>query len=262
MLHAQCDRERHFFQRTVSNDFRSRTGDEAMKRRVQLRHDAHARALGVCAEHSAVFDATAGGQKTRAALATHVADVTSLLALQEQSMQDGRTAVEQCRLSRRTLRDAANGVVKIGKLANLDDAMVATLQLPGKVRDEELLAYARALLNRVSAHVDALVAEGLPPDLLQHLDGAIQAFAAAKEAQAASRERFAAASTAIRDTLDQADKTVGALEAIVVNTPPGNPQVLTKLRVAKRVGPRTTPPAPVNPTPAPTPPPAPAEGTA
>src|SRR5712691_3155186 len=101
-----------------------------MRKEIRLRHDAHVRANGVCTEHRALFDATPGGQKTRAALGAHVPDVDRLLALQERSIEDRRAAVEQCRLSRRTLRDAANAVVKVGKLVNLDDAIMATMQLP------------------------------------------------------------------------------------------------------------------------------------
>jgi hypothetical protein len=44
----------------------------------------------------------------------------------------------------------------------------------------------------------------------------------------------------IRETQNNADKAVGILEALVVNTPAGRPEVLTRLRIAKRVGPRAT----------------------
>jgi hypothetical protein len=225
-----------------------------MEKRIRLRHDAHARAHGVCTEHRAIFDATAGGQKTREALGTHVADVERLLTVQERSMQERRVAAEQCRLSRRALRSAAKAVVNVGRLANLDNAVRATMRLPGGVSDDELLAYARALLERVSSHADAFVAAGLPPDLLKQLADAIPEFAAAKGAQAVCRERFAAAGEAIRDTLNKAHETVNVLESIVVHTAGGQPEVLTKLRTARRVGPRTAP-APA-PKPAPTPDPA------
>jgi hypothetical protein len=223
-----------------------------MRKQVRRRHDAHVRAQGVCTEHSALFDATAGGQKTRAALGTHVAEVDRLLALQERSVEDRRAATEQCRLSRRTLREAAKAIVKVGKVVNLD-AIMETMRLPAGTSDDELLAYSRGLLDRVSAHADAFVAEGLPPDLLKDLGDAIQAFAAARDAQAGSRQRFTAASESIRETLDTADKTVDVLEAIVVNTPAAHPEVLTKLRMARRVGPRVTAPA-AKPSPIPAPP--------
>ena len=58
-----------------------------MRTHVRRRHDAHVRANGVCTEHSAVFDAIAGGQQTREAFRTHVADVDRLLALQERSIE-------------------------------------------------------------------------------------------------------------------------------------------------------------------------------
>jgi hypothetical protein len=207
----------------------------------------------VCTEHRALFDATSGGQKTREALGTHVTDVERLLTVQERATQERRVAAEQCRLSRRTLRSAAKAVVHIGKLANLDDGVAATLRLPASASDDELLAYSRALLERVLPHADAFAAAGLPPDLLQQLADAIGAVAAAKGAKAACHERFAAAADAIRETLDKADETVNALEAIVVHTPAGQPEVLTKLRTARRVGQRPAP-APASPpavTPAP-----------
>src|SRR5262249_39455140 len=223
-----------------------------MQKEVRLRHDAHARTHGVCTEHSAIFDATSGGQRTREALGTHVADVERLLTIQERSTQERRVAAEQCRLSRRALRSAAKAVVHIGKVANLDDAVTATLRLPASASDDELLAYARALLERVSPLADALVAAGLPHDLLKQLADATQAFAAARGPQSTCRERCAAAGEAIRDALEKADETVDALESIVVHTPAGQPEVLTKLRTARRVGPRPAP-AP-KPAPAPTPP--------
>jgi hypothetical protein len=232
-----------------------------MRKQVRRRHDAHVRAQGVCAEHNTLFDATAGGQKTRAALGTHVAEVDRLLALQERSVEDRRAATEQCRLSRRTLREAAKAVVKVGKLVNLDASIMETMRLPAVASDDELLAYSRGLLDRVSAHADAFVAEGLPPDLLKSLGVAIEGFAAAREAQATWRQRFTAASASIRETLDNADKTVDVLEAIVVNTPAAHPEILTKLRMARRVGPRVTAPA-VKPSPAPAPPSTPADKAA
>ncbi len=232
-----------------------------MRKRIRRRHDAHVRAYSVCTEHSALFDATAGGQKTRAALGAHVADVDRLLALQERSIEDRRAATEQCRLLRQTLRNAASAVVKVGKLVHLDDTVMATMQFPGSPSDDELLAYSRGLLDRVSAHAEAFVADGLPPDLLKNLSDAIQTFAAARDAQTASRQRFTAAAESIHETLDKADKTVDVLEAIAVNTPAAHPEVVTKLRIAKRVGPRATEPAekPASP---PTPPSTPADKAA
>jgi hypothetical protein len=232
-----------------------------MRKDVRRRHDAHVRAYHVCTEHRAIFDATPGGQKTRAALGTHVADVDRLLALQKRSVQERRSATGQIRLSRRALREAATAVVKVGKLVHLDDTLMATMQRPGPGSDDERLAYARGLLDHVSPHADAFVAEGLPPDLLKNLADRIQAFAAARDAQAASRQRFTAAAESSRETLDEAAKAVDVLDVIAVDAPAAHPDVLTQLRIAKRVGPRAAEPA-AKPAPPPAPPSAPTDNAA
>jgi hypothetical protein len=219
-----------------------------MRKDVGRRHFAHVRANGVCTEHSALLDAT-GGHNPRAALGAHVAEVDRLLALQARSIEDRRAATEQRQLSRRRLRDLATLVVRVGRLVNID-AVMCTMALPGPASDGALVAYARGLLDRVSPHRDAFVAVGLPPAALTHLAAAIQRLEAARDEQAASRQRFAAASGVIRATLNKADRTVGVLEAIVLNTPAGHPEVLTKLRMAKRVGPRSTAAVPADARPA------------
>ena len=63
---------------------------------------------------------------------------------------------------------------------------------------------------------------------------------AAGDTQAASPQRFSAASESIHEALDSAGKALDVLEAIVVNTPDAPPEVLTKLRIARRVGPRVS----------------------
>src|SRR4051794_8489026 len=111
-----------------------------MRKEVRRRHEAHVRAQSVCAEHRELFDATPGGLKARGALGTHVAEVDRLLALQERSIEDRRAATAECRVSRRTLRNAAKGVVSVGRVVNLDAAEMGTMRLPGDTNDDELLA--------------------------------------------------------------------------------------------------------------------------
>ena len=214
-----------------------------MRKKVRRRHEAQVRALGVFAEHSELFDANPGGRNVRAALGAHVAEVDRLLALQERSLEDRRAATEQCRRSRRTLRAAAAAVVAVGRIVHLDDVDMGEMRLPRRASDDELLAYSRALLERVSPHADAFVTNGLLPDLLTRLGGDIETFAAARDTQSASPRRFTAASESILETLINAARTADVLEAIVVNTPDAPPEVLAKLRLARRVGPRVHAPS-------------------
>lgn len=212
-----------------------------MRKTLRRRHDAHVRVQSVCAEHAAFFDATPGGQKARATLATDVAEVDRLFVLQLASTEDRRTAVNQCRLSRRTLHDADVAVASVGRMVDLD-ADMASLHLPEGKSDDELLAYSRALLERVSAHAEAFVAEGLPPDLLKQLGEDIAAFAAARDAQTVARQRFRSATDLIRDRLDHAANAVDVLQAIAINTPGAPPELAGKVRSARRIGPRASAP--------------------
>jgi len=91
-----------------------------MRKDQTRRHDAQVRVNGVCAQHSALFDATPGGQSTRAALGTYVADVSRLLAVQKQSVEEQRAATKQCRVARRAVHAAVKGVVKVGQLVTVD----------------------------------------------------------------------------------------------------------------------------------------------
>jgi len=232
-----------------------------MRKDIRRRHDAHVRANNVCAEHSALFDATPGGQKMRTTLATCVADVDHQLSVQARSLAERRASTDQCRKARRTLRDAAKAVVRVSSIANLDEATRANFPILGSVSDDELIAYARGLLDTVSSQADALVAEGLPPDLLKNLDAALQGLVGARDAAALARQRFAASTESIHESQDRADRTVAALEAIAVNLPAANPEVVTKLRIAKRVGPRTDTRGDSTPTPEPAPAPAPSSAT-
>jgi hypothetical protein len=69
-----------------------------MRKEIRRRHEAYVRAQSVCAEHSAFFDATAGGRKARTALATQMAEVDRLLVLQDRSRSvAGRQRSAHCK---------------------------------------------------------------------------------------------------------------------------------------------------------------------
>lgn len=218
------------------------------------------RVNSVCTEHSEIFDATPGGQKTRLSLGTNVEAVAKHLITQGHAVEDRRAATVQAREARVRLREATKAVVAVGKLVNLPTAVTRSMRLPGPMTDDELVNYGETILQRASANADAFLAEGLPTDLLKNLSDAIETLSTARELQATARERFTAAAESIRETQDKSEQTVNALEAIAINTPAAWPEVLKKLRVARRIGPRikaaTDTPAPPAPASAPEPAPA------
>ena len=209
-----------------------------MRNDVRRRHAAYLRASRVIEEHGALFDATPGGKEARTTLADHVASVTDLLAAQEKVTADAKTAAEEGRQARVRLREAVRGIVTLGKFTSRDEAVMSPVRLPGAFSDQELLAYARGLLKRVAEHPDAFGPGGLPPAMLKSLEDAIQALEDARAQQAEAHQRFGGALQAMLDTLDKCKASIAALDGIALNTPDARPVVLTKLRRAKRVGPR------------------------
>lgn len=213
-----------------------------MRKEIRRRHDAHTRANAVCNEHSAVYDATPGGAKIRAALSKSVRDVDRLLAFQQRCIEDRRAATADIQRLREKIMQATRTIVRVGRLIDLPDTPTQTLQLPIHMAHDDLVAYARGLLDYVSPYTDTLVAEGVPQNALATLPDTLQRLEVARAAQVTARQRFTVASEPIRAALETATETIAALEAIAVSTPDAPPELVTKLRIAKRVGPRAARP--------------------
>jgi len=207
-----------------------------MRKDFSRRQAAHVRTDGVCAEHREFFDATAAGRGVRAALAASVAKVDRLLVLQRGWIEDTRAATEQRRRARRAIRDAMTAIATIGRTMRLPDTATATMRRHEPMADGVLLACARALVDRVSPHADAFVAAGLPAAVFAALDASIPRLDAAIQAQAGYRQRFSAASDIIRDALNDADTAITVLDVVARHTPDAPPELLVRLRIAKRVG--------------------------
>jgi len=223
-----------------------------MRKTTRRRHDAQTRANLVVTEGSAILDAEPGGLSARQSLGTYLAHVDDQLALQQRALEDRRAAHDDLRRGRGTLRNAAKAVVKIGKLIDpADEALMATMKIPGGVSDDEFVAWTRALVDRVTPHADAFVKVGLPSNLLNNLRDAIQQFMKSRDLRDVTIQRFQNATESIRETQDKIDKTLDAIHAVALNLPAANPDFVRKLRIARRVGPRTagTPDKPASPSP-------------
>jgi hypothetical protein len=216
-----------------------------MTKLVQRRHDAQTRTNSVCAEHTEIFDATPGGRKTRATLAANVAHVDDLLVAQVDAIHDKEAATALCRQMRVQLHRAIKAVVTIGKVVHLDETTMATLRRPGAIKDDELIAFAGCLHERVLTHAEAFLAEGLPAVSLTDLAEGIRVLSTARQQQASARQRFSAAAESIRDAQEAARVAIRTLGVIVENTPAAHPEVTTKLKFAKRIGHRARKDAPL-----------------
>jgi hypothetical protein len=208
-----------------------------MRKEVLRKHRAHIRTRGVCAEHPAVFTANEGGKTTLGTLGTNVEAVDGQLADRKRYLGEARAASAQLRLYRRILYVAMRAIVKVARSVGLSDPTLLGIPYPSRTGDENLLASARGLVDRVTPHADAFVAAGLPSDLLANLAIQIQAFAAAKSALATARQQFTAVATVIREKQEASDKAVDVLEAIAETGPGSSAEILTKFRIARRIGP-------------------------
>jgi len=209
-----------------------------MRKRARLRHNAHTEVRAVVAEHHGFFAATDGGATVVGALNTSVPAVDGLFTELTQHRLERQLAIRSCREKRRLLRDALRLVVAVSRMLTLDESVASVLVNPPEESDDALLADARAIHDAASAHAEAFVAAGLPPTLLATLATEIQAFAAARDLQSLSTQRYTAATEAIATAQNAIDKTVDVLDGIALVGRNDNPGILTKLRQARRVGPR------------------------
>jgi len=209
-----------------------------MRNDIRRRLDAHVRASGVCARHTAIFDATAGSARMRAALDGCAADVVHQLAVQEHCIEDRRAATAQLAQGRRALRDCAKAFVAVARVVEINGVTMSTMKLPGSISDSRLLACMRAIVDRIAPYEDAFVANGMAPGLLQRCEDELTRSVAAKHLLIKSRQQFTASTQTILGAQDRARRAIDVLEAIAVTTPAANRDVLTTLRTARRIGPR------------------------
>jgi hypothetical protein len=216
-----------------------------MNKRNQLRHRAQARSNDVCAEQQAVFDATPGGSKTVQKLAGSVARYQTLSADLERHLDVRTAATKDCRTGRRDVRKGLNALVTIAPFAALDQSDAKEIRLPRTKTDDELVSVTREVLEKVAPHAQAFIDQGLPGNVLTDLPTALEAFAKARLAAARARRDYTTTSGAMTKTLNDGDEAIRVADTILRHAPSAPADAVQKLRIAKRVGPRTTahPPA-------------------
>src|SRR5436190_9175150 len=214
-----------------------------MERFVKLRHEAQVRSNDVCTRNSDAVDVNPGRKKTRLALTGYVTESTRLIAVRDRALEERKAATQQCRLCRRSLRGAGKAVVKVGKLVDLPDTVMETMTIPGEMSDERLQSHMQALYDRVLPHKAAFEAEGLPSDALAKLTDGIKALEAARSARAATIQDAASADDALSENQDLASTAILALESVMPTATQAHRELVKKLKVARRVGPRKAQPA-------------------
>jgi len=210
-----------------------------MQERLKRRQNAHVEGLNECARVRSDFEANQGGLKALDRLGTSVADVRRGFKTQQGCLNDKRRLVEAIGSGVRVLRTLLKGVVKVSALAGLEPSAAKVMQLPRRSSHELLLAAGHAIFDQVTAHKDVFLAEGLAPNVLTDLPAQIEQVRADKAAYSDAVRRFTAATDEIRRALDDGDDAIEVCLAYLESLPNPNLSVIQKLRIAKRVGPRT-----------------------
>ena len=224
-----------------------------MKKSDRFRQTAYTRFHALCVDHRDQLEASEGGKQGVADLGDSVAAVDQRSQERQQRLEEERVATKECRTWRSILRDALRAIVQISRFVVPVDAEV--LHTPGRVNDEDFLAEAAAIQDKVKAHEPEFIAKGLHPDVLKALADGIDGLTAARLAREKARKLRVAAGQSIREDLAKARSAVALLHTIASTTPGVDPNVVNALRAAKRVGPskaKEETPAQPDPVPVPT----------
>jgi hypothetical protein len=138
---------------------------------------------------------------------------------------------------RQTLHDLIKAIVDVSAVVTLGEGSAKIMRMPTMDTNEGLLAEANAIYEMASAHAAEFVAEGLPKNVIPDLGKQIEAFKAARARLSNARKTFTAATKAAVKALRSGDEAIAVLDAILAHTPSLDPKWLTKLRLAKRIGP-------------------------
>jgi len=211
-----------------------------MRETLKRRQRAHVLGLDECAKVRADFDASAGGQKAFGRLGTSVANVRRGFKEQQGCLNDKKRFLEAIQTGVRILRTLLNGVVKVSALAGLEPSAAKVMQLPRRGSYELLQADGQAIYEQLTTHKDVFLAEGLAPNVLTDLPAQLEQLASNRAGYADAARRFTAATDEIRRALDEGDDAIEVCLAYLESQPNPNLSVIQKLRIAKRVGPRST----------------------
>ena len=184
--------------------------------------------------HADLFSATTTGGGLFAAVGATVDKLTAYGVAQT------RGIVRDQRSTKTAARDALRTMLaRIRRTANAitpePPAMNGKFIVPRSRGDQRLLLAARGFLQDATPLRDQLVAHHLSATFLDDLSAAIDAFAAAIQAQADLRESLAAARAGIADTMDAGSAAVDRRDAIVPNALQHQPDILAEWQSARHI---------------------------
>jgi len=208
-----------------------------MDKHTRRRHEAQQSALNAATENRKPVEASPGGTKALADLTTRVADVDRLSAEQSDWLNEMRKAFKLCVELRRTLYGMLKAVVKISASVVLEKESAEIIRLPRIKNRGKFVDDARAIWNVVAKYRQPFLDAGLPPRVFDDLPKQIDELVAAKDRTRSAREHIGLIVRNISERLNDGDRSIGVMEAILATSPDADPDAVEHLRMAKRVGP-------------------------
>ena len=148
-----------------------------------------------------------------------------------------RQAFKASRELRRTLYGVLKAVVTISASVVLEKESAELMKLPRIRNSGKFIDDARAIWNVLVKYRQPFVDAGLAPRVFDDLPTLIDDLVAAKDSGRSARQHIGLTVRTITERLNNGDKAIGVIEAILGTSSDADPKAVEHLRLAKRVGP-------------------------
>lgn len=207
-----------------------------MKDAVTRRLETFLRVRQFGATHDAAFPADSRGKEVLSEIDSAIADLEQHSTAQDSHRLGAKQETSLLSAARESLyedlarlRDTAHAA------ARTSPGLAEKFQLPGRMRDQELLARARNFAQEAEAYKQEFLRRGMPTDFLAHLAADITTFEQLIEGRAKEESARVAATAAIDGAIERGMAAVRELDAIVRNTFRDDPAALAGWTSASHV---------------------------
>ena len=170
------------------------------------------------ATHSSSFAADSRAAHLFSSLSEAITELQRLSSTQASGLHSTRETTASLSLAREAVVDDLRAISLTARsLAHTIPGLENKFRRPRKVRDQELLATARAFAKDVAPLKSEFIAFELPADFLEDLGADIAAFEAALTERHTTQHSKSAATTSMESVLDRGVSIVQQLQAAVQN---------------------------------------------
>jgi hypothetical protein len=188
------------------------------------------------ATHGAAFPADSRGKEVLDEIDSAIADMEEHSTAQDSHKLGAKQGTSLLSAARESLREDLSALHQTAHAAARTSPGIAEkFQMPGRLRDQELLARARNFAQEAEASKQEFSRRGMRPDFLAHLSADIAAFEQLIDGRAKEEGARVAATAAIDGAIEHGMEAVRELDAIVGNVFRDDPAALAEWTSASHV---------------------------